>query len=264
MKKAKKEISIQEKLGDKIPFNLTFKDENGKEVKIKDYFQNPKKPVILTPVYYTCPHLCTLIFKGLKDAINEETKYQLGKDYQILSISMKHEEVPQQAKARKDEIMKKIDLYQNNQNNKDNKNTRARKGEKYKKQWEQGWSFLTGTQENIKKVYKAVGFRYKRDGEEYAHTATIIFLTPQGEVARYLYGILYKKNDFRLSILESLKGKISSFTEQIFFYCFRYNSAKRVYSLIAWRVMTIGSIITVILLFGLLLTLWLKEHLVKK
>ncbi len=245
IKEAKDRISIQEKLGDLVSLDAHFFDENNKAVKIIDYFKDNKKPVILTPVYYSCPHFCNYIFQGLVDAINQETKYILGKDYNILSVSINHKDRPDHAKFKKKEYLEKIDNVEKGINN---------------KEIDRAWSLLTGEKEQIKKFYDSVGFRYKKDQEEYAHTASLIFITPKGRVARYLYGISFNKNDFRLAILETSKEKISSFVDQVFFYCFRYDSVRRAYTLVAWKVMIMGSLLIVILLTGLLAFLWVKEY----
>ena len=244
IEKAKKEIAIREKLGRTLPLYLKFKNEEGEMVELKKYFEG-NIPVILTPVYYTCPHLCTYIFSGLTKAINEENDLILGKDYRIISVSINHEDTPEDAMLKKEHHIPSINLY---------------KDKKYTKMIENNWSLMVGEKSTIKKLYDAVGFGYKKEEDEYAHTATLVFLTPQAKVARYLYGISYQKNDFKLALMEASQKKISSFAEQVFYYCFRYDPAKRVYGLVAWRVMTIGSILTVVLIICLLLILWIKER----
>ena len=246
-------ISIQEKLGDTVALDTAFVDENQKPVTIRDYFTNNKKPVILTPVYYSCPHLCNYIFEGLTKAISKENKYILGKDYKILSVSMNHEDRTEQARFKKEESLKKITYFADEEES-------EKKSIEAKKEIKEGWSLLTGTKNKIKTFYDSVGFRYKKEKGEYAHTASLIFLTPEGKIARYLYGIRFQKNDFRLAILEASQGKIGSFVDQVFFYCFRYDPEKRVYNLVAWKVMTGGSLLVVFLLSGLLTTLWMRER----
>ncbi len=242
LKKAKEKLSIQEKLGNQISIDTKFKNEKGEIVPLKNYLKEGK-PVILTPVYYSCPHLCTLILNGLLDAINKEKSFYPESDYEIISISMDHEETHELAKLKKDNYFEKLTL------------SKDRKAEARK-----GWHFLTGSKKNVKKIFSEVGFSYEKQGDEYAHTATIIFLTSQGKIARYLYGVTYKENDFKMAILESSEGKISSFIDQVIFYCFRYDPAKRTYSLIAWKVMFAGSITVVLLLSGLLAYLWFWER----
>ncbi len=247
LERAKATISVEEKLGNTVSLNVSFVDEDEKLVKIRDYFANNTKPIILTPVYYSCPHLCNYIFEGLTKAVSKESKYRLGRDYKILSISMNHEDGAEQAKFKKEEYFKKITYF-------------ADESKKKKREIERGWSLLTGAKNEIKTFYNSVGFRYNKEKGEYAHTASLIFLTPQGKVARYLYGIRFQKNDFRLAILEASQGKVSSFVDQVFFYCFRYDPDKRVYNLIAWRVMTAGGLLVVVLLSSLLAILWVREY----
>ena len=244
LEKAKKEISIEEKLGNTLPLDLELRDEVGRRVTLKKYFEK-KIPVILTPVYYTCPHLCTYIFNGLTKAVNEETGLVLGKDYRIISVSIDHKNTPEHARLKKEQHITDITRY---------------KDKRYTEMIEDHWSLMVGERSAIKKLYDSVGFRYKKEEDEYAHTATLVFLTPQAKVARYLYGISYQKNDFKLALMDASRGKISSFVDQVFYYCFRYDPAKRVYGLVAWRIVTLGAVITVLLVIGLLSILWIKER----
>ena len=57
MPDALKTIGIEQKLGNQLPLETVFKDENGKTVKLGELFQKGR-PVILAFVYYECPMLC--------------------------------------------------------------------------------------------------------------------------------------------------------------------------------------------------------------
>ena len=66
--KALKEVGIEQKLGDQLPLDAEFKDENGQVVKLGEYF-NKEKPVILALVYYECPMLCNEVLNGLTGSL---------------------------------------------------------------------------------------------------------------------------------------------------------------------------------------------------
>ncbi len=51
-------IGIEQRLNEKIPLDLVFRDEQGKAVALRDFFGD--KPVILVLAYYRCPRLCSL------------------------------------------------------------------------------------------------------------------------------------------------------------------------------------------------------------
>ena len=65
-------------------------------------------------------------------------------------------------------------------------------------------------------------FRILRTGQ-FAHAAGIMVLTPQGKVARYLFGVDYAPRDLRLALVEASAGKIGSPVDQMLLFCFHYD-----------------------------------------
>ena len=65
-------VGIDQKLDQQIPLDLTFHDEYGHTVPLSTYFQG-NKPVIIAPVYYRCPMLCTQILNGLESSLKVVT-----------------------------------------------------------------------------------------------------------------------------------------------------------------------------------------------
>ncbi|HEY7536201.1 MAG TPA: SCO family protein, partial [Thermodesulfobacteriota bacterium] len=131
-----KDIGVNERLGNYIPQDLKFNDEEGNSVRLKDFFQGGK-PVILTPVYYECPRLCTFTLNGVLDVVNNINSITLGKDFRIVSVSFNPSETPILAKAKAENYHKAL-----------NKRQSA----------ELDWHFLTGDAENIRKLTEALGF----------------------------------------------------------------------------------------------------------
>ena len=128
------------------------------------------KPLILSLAYYSCPRICSLAMGGISETINELSSLNLGKDFKIVTLSFNPVENHELAKKKALEYHKKLKDEHPAKNN---------------------WLFLTGDEENIAKLTQAVGFKYKKDGEEFAHPSTLIFITPDGEISRYLYGVQY-------------------------------------------------------------------------
>ena len=72
------------------------------------------------------------------------------------------------------------------------------------------WTFLTGSDPDIRAVTDAVGFRYAYDERtrQFAHVAVLVVLTPGGRVSRYLYGVEFPSKDVRLALVEASEGRV--------------------------------------------------------
>ncbi len=245
------EVKVEENISADLS-NMTFSDESGKTVRLQD-LADQKRPVILTPVYYNCPHLCTLTLNGLMQAIEHSARHKLGKDYQIISYSFHPEEKPGLAKAKQGNYLRKLSFV-----------TDANLLE-YSRQWR----FLTGSIPQIAAISTAIGFKYlketstnpRKTDSEYVHPAVILVLTPDLKISRYLYGVEYSETDFRLALLEAAEGKVSkTIGDRVMLTCYSFDPVKRKYSLVAWRVMRFGGILTGIIVVGLLAVLWYRER----
>ncbi len=229
-------VGFDQNLGAQIPLNLHFKDEEGNTVALSDYFQN--KPVVLSLGYYNCTSLCPMVFKGMVTTLSA-LKFTMGKDYEVISISIDPKETPAIASETKSEYMADY----------------GRPGA------EGGWHFLTGDHESIDQLAQIVGFRYAYDAEHqvYAHAAGIIVLTPQGKVSSYFYGLDYSPKDVRLGLVEASKNDIGSVKDQLLLRCFHYDPVTGKYGVAIQFVMRVAGIATVLLLAGLVVLLIRQE-----
>src|SRR5260370_15308070 len=141
-------VGIDQNLNGQVPLELLFKDETGQTVRLGQYFR--QKPVVLTLVYYECPLLCDMVLNGLTHSM-EQITLNIGKDFYVVSVSFNPHETWQLAGAKKANYVEK---YQ-------------RKGAA------EGWHFLTGQEDAIKKLADAAGFHYKYDPvtKQFAHAA---------------------------------------------------------------------------------------------
>src|SRR5262245_10393011 len=231
-----KDVGIDQLLNNQVPLDLEFRDENGRTVRLAEYFKD--KPVVLSLVYYGCPQLCTMVLTGLLGAL-KTLPMTPGKEFVNLTVSFDPREKPELAAAKKAEYMNR-----------------------YKKPGaEAGWHFLTGDESAIHALTKAVGFRYIWDpvSKQYAHASGIMVLTPQGRVSRYFYGIEYAPRDLRFGVIDASAGKVGSLADRIIFYCYQYDPERGTYGLVLMRVLRIFALMTLTTLVALFLYLRRKE-----
>jgi len=222
---ALREIGFDQKLGTEIPGDITLRDEQGRPVRFSDL--TGSRPVVLTLVYYECPMLCTLTLNGLMSAL-ETLSFSPGREFDLVTVSFDHREGPALAAAKKKAYLEKY----------------GRPGA------ETGWRFLTGDAEQIGRLTRAVGFRYEWDDQtkQFAHPAGIMVLTPDGVIARYLYGIEYAPRDLRFGIIEASERKIATALDRIALTCYRYDPMTGKYGLLTLRLVQAGGIATLLAL----------------
>jgi len=226
-------VGIEQNLNDQLPLNLHFKDESGNDVTLGKYFG--KRPVILNMVYYQCPMLCGEVLNGLSGALGI-LKLDLGKDFDVLTVSFDPRDTPQQAAAKKKTYIQRY----------------------HRPGAADGWHFLTGQQDSIAALAKAVGFQYQYDAKvgQFAHAAAIMILTPSGKIAQYYYGVEYSPKDLRLGLVEASNEKIGNVVDQILLYCYHYDPSTGKYGAVITRVLRLSGVATIVILGGLLVVLF--------
>jgi protein SCO1/2 len=217
------EIGIVEKLGQTIPLDLKFINEKNDTITLGSLI---KKPTVLSFVYFDCPGLCSPLLDGIADVVGK-TELILGKDYDIITISFNTKDTPEKAVQKKLNFVSKI-----------------------KEEQRGSWTYLTGELPNIQKITEAVGFRYKPTGEDFAHPSTIIILSPEGKITRYLYGITYLPFELKMAIIEAQKGMAQPSSNKLFDYCFAYDPQSKTYTLQFTRLL--GSFVLILGLFFVL------------
>lgn len=232
-----KAVGVDQKLDDQIPLDLVFRDESGKEVKLSEYFG--KKPVVLAPVYYECPMLCTMTLNGLLASF-KPFSLTIGADFDVVTVSFNPAEGPALAAAKKATYVKQYN----------------RPGA------DAGWHFLTGDDESIKKLMQSIGFRYTYDPvtKQYAHASAIMVLTPQGKISRYFYGLEYSSRDLRLGLVEASEGKIGNLADAVVLLCYHYDAATGKYSMAVMKTLRVAGVITVLGISGLVVLMLRREH----
>ncbi len=230
-------VSIVEHLDAQLPLELSFLDEQGKSVRLGDFFA-PERPVLLNLVYYNCPMLCNLLLDGFVAGIRG-VDWDPGKQYEIVTVSIDPKDTPKGATIKRDHMVEELG----------------------RPQAAAGWHFLTGREENVRALADAIGFHYRYDEEsrEYMHAAAIYVATPEGRLSRYLYGVRFEPATLRLSLVEASDGKIGTTMDQILLYCFAYDHTAGRYGPAAFKIMRLGAGLTVVILGGFLGASWIAE-----
>jgi protein SCO1/2 len=230
-------VGITEHPNAQIPLQLEFKDDDGKTVKLGEYFKG-ERPVLLTLNYFRCPMLCTLQINGLVEAL-KNMPWTAGEQFEIVTVSFNPLETPPLARLKKQNYLKDY-------------GRPAAAG---------GWHFLTGREQEIRKLTDTVGFRYRydRNTDQYYHAACAFVCTPDGRVSRYLYGVMFNPQTLRLSLVEASAGKVGSTIDRVLLFCCQYDPGKGQYTWAAVNIMRAGGTATLLILGGVLLRFWRRE-----
>jgi protein SCO1/2 len=231
------EIGWDQKLGERVPLELVFRDESGRPVKLGDYFGT--KPVVLSLVYYQCPMLCTLNLNGLAAAL-EVLSFVPGQEFEVVTVSFDPKEGPVLAAAKKKAYLSRY------------KRSEAQKG----------WHFLTGDAAAIGALTRAVGFRYVWDAptKQFAHPAGLLVATPEGRISHYLFGIEYSPKDLRLALVDAAGGRVGSAVDQALLYCYQYDPQSGRFSASILNLLRLAAVATVVALGGFILTTTMRRR----
>ena len=234
-------VGIDQRLNQQVPLDLEFKDENGKTVKLGDYFQS-RRPVILNLVYYTCPMLCGEELTGEASALSM-LKFTPGKEYEVVSVSFNPDETPKDATASKKIYIDRVNEHL------DPKTDGS------------GWHFLTGQEPQIQQLADAVGFHYRRDPQtkQYIHATAIMIVTPAGKIAQYYYGVEYSPKDIRLGLIEASREKIGNVVDEVLLYCYHYDPKTGRYGAVVANIMRIAGAATMLVLGGFLIVMFRRD-----
>jgi protein SCO1/2 len=219
-------VTVNEHLGARVPFDARFTDHTGRQVALGEYFTRGR-PVVLNLVYHRCPMLCGMVLNAVIRSL-KDTVWSVGEQYDVVTVSIDPRDTLETSVAK-----------------------RARVLEAYgRPSAQRGWHFLIGAGAESRRVADAVGFGYSFDTQtdQFAHPAVTILLTPDGRVARYLYGIDYKPTDVRVGLLEASEGRQVTTVERLIMYCYHYDPQGHRYALVARNVMKLGGVVT---MFGL-------------
>ncbi len=241
------DIGVTEHLGAALPLDVPFVDHHGHAVSLADYFRG-RRPVVLIFGYHTCPMLCSLVQSATAQALRG-VGWRVGREFEVVVISIDPEDTVDESAKHRDNVVAAYDAgrppYEVGADVTD-----------------RGWHYLVGKPDAIRRVADAAGFHYTYDAafKQYAHPAVIQLVTPQGTLARYLYGIEFDPKDLRYGLLEAAAGRSVSTIERVLLYCVHYDPGSGKYVMVAARVMQVGGAAIVLALASLLGVLWTRER----
>jgi protein SCO1/2 len=218
-----------------------FQNESGETVRLGDLIGD--RPVILNLVYFDCPLLCNQVLDGLVRSLNVLNDYTVGQAFDVISVSINPEDSPQSALAKESAVMRAYHF----------SGDEARGG----------WHFLTTEdQAAIDTLAESVGFSYSYNPQSklFAHAAGLVFLTPEGRVSRYVYGISYPARDLRLALTDASEGTIGGVAEQALLLCYVYDPESGSYSFAIMNVVRILGMVTVLSLGSFMIAMFVRDR----
>jgi protein SCO1/2 len=222
---ALREIGFDQHIGRRLPLDTPVRAEDGHTSPLSSYFG--ARPVVLVFAYYSCPMLCTLVTNGLASAVGV-LSLEPGRDFEVVTISFDPHDTPATATAKKAAYLER------------DRHAGAAAGA----------HFLTADPSSIERLTKAAGFRYVWDAstQQFAHPTGIIVVTPDGRLARYLFGIDYGPRDLRLALVEASAGRVGTAVDTLLLYCYHYDPMTGRYGLLVMRTLRLAAVATVLAL----------------
>ncbi len=221
------EIGVEEHLDEYLPPDIMLIGENGESTTLGILID---KPTIINLVYYRCPGICSPLMEGLADVMGK-LDLELGKDYQVLTISFDPRE--------------SIELGRRKKNNYLNLMSDPEAAREH-------WKFFVSDSLNVARLTEAIGFKYKRTGNDFLHTATITMVSPDGKITRYLNGTYFLPFEITMALTEASQGISAPTVNRILQYCFSYDPVGQRYVIsmtrVAFPIITLTAVVMVLIL----------------
>jgi protein SCO1 len=208
--RVKPEVGIEEHLGTTVPLDAEFYDEHGYLTPLRSVID---KPTVLMFVYFRCPGICSPLLTEVSRIV-DKLDLELGKDYQLVTISFDHRENSEMAAAKKESYLSAMKHKVN----------------------PAGWRWFAGDSATIQRVTDSAGFYFKRDGNDFIHAGVLIIVSPTGKITRYLNGIQFLPFDVKMAVAEASEGRTGPTISKLLTFCYSYDPEGRTYALNVTRV----------------------------
>lgn len=201
---------VEERLGVTILEGIVFKDERGADADLKKLIEG--RPAILSFAYFSCQNLCTTLLGNLSGTLGR-LEDPPGKGYSVITISLDASDTPEKALQRKRDFVLPGGPIP-----------------------DEGWRFLTGSGEAIKKITSLAGYGFRKLEKEIDHPGVLVVISPEGKVVRYIYGSTYLPSELKLALIDAASGKEAASVPKALAFCYTYDPVKKTYTLNIMRV----------------------------
>jgi protein SCO1/2 len=224
------DVGINEKLGARVPGDIRFVNEHGDTVTLAEIVD---RPTLLSLVYYTCPSVCRPLLAEVTTMLGklEKIDMQPNRDYRMVTISFDPTDSPAGSARLKDEYYRGLP-------------------EGYPRD---AWTFMTGDSASVARLTQSMGFAFRRAGKDFAHPTTLVVLSRDRTITRYLTGAEYLPLDIKMALIEAREGRIGPTIVKFYKFCFSYDPSGEKYVLNATRVVGVGTLIGVMAIIGFVL-----------
>jgi protein SCO1/2 len=231
-------IDVEEHLGNTLDRGVPFVDHTGKQVDIGEFFDG-KRPVLLTMNYFRCPVMCNVQLNNLTDTLHDFEWTPGDEHFRVVTVSIDPRETAELAKAKRATHLSALG-----------------RGE------DVDWQFLTGDALSIRLLAAQLGISYAYDPEQdqYAHPGVATFVSPEGKIARYVYGLSITGTDLKLGLVEAAEGRVGTTLDRFILSCFHYDASLGRYGLFAFGLLRLAGAATVLLIGTALLIYWRRER----
>ena len=221
-------VGVVEKLGNHVSLDLTFLDEEGKSRTLKEHMNG--KPTVISLNYFRCSGICTPQLEDMAKVLSE-VELAENIDYKALTISFADNETPRLAQAKRKNFLNSME----------------------RPYVQDAWHFLISENNSSAILSKEVGFTYKKEVSkagivDWIHAASLIVLSPEGKITRYLNGIDQSPFDVKMALLEAGEGKVGPTIAKTLLFCFAYDPKGKTY-IFVWEKVTATVILTITLIF---------------
>lgn len=229
-------VRLDQRLGSALPAGAAFRDEQGRPVRLGDYFG--ERPVVLAFVYFDCPMLCSQVLQGLLRGLRP-LDLTIGREFDVVVVSID----PSDTVA-------------------DGAGQHRQYARQYGRDGGAGLHFLTGREAAIDEATRAAGFGFRFDPTLglFFHPAAVTIVTPAGRISRYLTGIDFAPRDLKFALMEASADRIGTLSDRLQLYCYQYDPSTGRYSLLVFNLLRGGALLTAGALALLVAGTWWHER----
>jgi protein SCO1/2 len=232
------QVAVAQSPGARVPVDIVLTESSGARVRLEDLLG--KRPVLLTLVFYRCTSYCDLELTAIAKALRKG-RPALGKDLDIVTVSIHPHETVQEAAKRKAEVMAVLKRPQDAPH----------------------WRFFIGDARDVERLATSVGYLYSYDpkADRVSHPTVIMVLTPDGRVSRYMFGVDYPTLELEDALQMAARGQLAKKVEDpVLLGCLVYDPSTGGYRVVVGRLLQVAGAGTVLILLASITVMALRNR----